>query len=374
MKILVDTQGTIEQFDRLFHQALSGERTSGLLVLTCDENGFEPDAIDPILTKAPVPVFGGVFPAIIHEKTKLDQGTIILPIESPVQCIQVSDISDPSVDFVEIIDRQAKEIATPLTMLIFVDGFASRISAFINGLFTVFGLESNYIGGGAGSLSMQAKPCVITNQGLKMDAAVLALVDTPSSVGVCHGWKSIAGPFRVTESQGNAIQSIDWHPAFDIYKRVLHQHSNVELTQDNFFTIAKDYPFGITKLSAERVVRDPVLVTPEGYLICVGELPEGSFVDILHGQPEALIKAAGEARQRCMQSANYPTTRSVGIFIDCISRVLFLDHDFPQEIEAAHTEGQPMVGACTIGEIANTGSEYIEFYNKTAVVGLLGSV
>ena len=125
---------------------------------------------------------------------------------------------------------------------------------------------------------MQAKPCVITNHGLKTDAAVLALVDSPSSVGVCHGWESIAGPFRVTESQGNTIQSIDWRPAFDLYRSVLRQYGRVELTRDNFFAVARGYPFGIAKLSAERVVRGPVRVTPEGYLLCVGDLPEGCFV------------------------------------------------------------------------------------------------
>jgi hypothetical protein len=374
MKIWVDKQGTIEQFNRLFRQALAQERPGGLLVLTCDANGFEPESLDPMLRSVPVPVFGGVFPAIIHDDTKLDRGTIILPIDARVQCIELFDISNPSVDFVDTIDGQAQDISTPHTLFVFLDGFARRINAFISGLFTVFGLECNYIGGGTGSLSIQAKPCVITNHGLKTDAAVLALVDSPSSVGVCHGWESIAGPFRVTESQGNTIQSIDWRPAFDLYRSVLRQYGRVELTRDNFFAVARGYPFGIAKLSAERVVRGPVRVTPEGYLLCVGDLPEGSFVDILHGEPGALIRAAGEARRRCMDNLKSPIERPVGIFIDCISRVLFLADDFPREVEAVHISGQQMVGACTIGEIANAGSEYIEFYNKTAVVGLLESI
>jgi hypothetical protein len=51
--------------------------------------------------------------------------------------------------------------------------------------------------------------------------------------------------------------------------------------------------------------------------------------------------------------------------------VLFLEDKFSQEINAVWSADQPLVGACTIGEIANSGSDYLEFYNKTSVVAIL---
>ena len=65
---------------------------------------------------------------------------------------------------------------------------------------------------------------------------------------------------------------------------------------------------------------------------------------------------------------------SAVFFIDCISRVLFLKDRFPEEIHAVRHKGLPLFGACTIGEIANSGKDYLEFYNKTAVVAITGIV
>ena len=57
--------------------------------------------------------------------------------------------------------------------------------------------------------------------------------------------------------------------------------------------------------------------------------------------------------------------------MDCISRVLFLEGDFDLEMKAARIPDLPMVGVLSIGEIANSGQDYLEFYNKTAVVALV---
>ena len=58
--------------------------------------------------------------------------------------------------------------------------------------------------------------------------------------------------------------------------------------------------------------------------------------------------------------------------IDCISRVLFLGDYFFREIRAISRGDIPMIGALTLGEIANSGSDFMQIYNKTCVVGILG--
>jgi hypothetical protein len=115
-----------------------------------------------------------------------------------------------------------------------------------------------------------------------------------------------------------------------------------------------------------------MVLTPEGHLVCVGEVPEGAFVHILKGSAESLILAARRASELAQASFPAGHTPRFRFVIDCISRSLFLGDAFTNEL-AAIDDGLPMVGALTLGEIANSGRDFLEFYNKTAVVGLIAT-
>lgn len=374
MIIQIDKKGTIEGFQNIIKSTLDIKDVKSLLILSCDYNGFTPDNIDPVLRKIEVPVLGGIFPCIIDGKKILECGNIVVGISKEIEVHVIHELSDDNKDYDEILDKKIAEIGNMRTMLVFVDGFSKRISAFIESLFNILGLEINYIGGGAGSLSMEQKPCILTNEGLIIDGAVLALLNLESGVGVSHGWESISGPYKVTESDRNIVKTLDWQPAFEIYKKVVEKHSGKVFSADNFFDIAKAYPFGITKIGAERVVRDPFVVGENNSMVCVGEVPEGAFVDILNGNESSIIEAAGKALALAKTSFKVQTDQRISIFMDCISRVLFLDDKFSEELTAVHDESQPLIGACTIGEIANSGSDYLEFYNKTSVVAIMEAV
>jgi hypothetical protein len=284
----------------------------------------------------------------------------------------VHDLSDASVPIAPQIAKAIAPDATNGLMLLFVDGFAKRISALIRALFEEFGVENNYIGGGAGSLSMQQKPCLFTNGGMLQDAAILLHLEWPSGVGVSHGWDIISEPLSVTSAQHTTIKTLNYELAIDVYRRIVEPVAGRPVAADDFFDVAKGHPFGIRRLDSDVIVRDPLILTPEGHLQCVGEVPEGAFVHVLRGNTQSLVAAARRACELAQQSfpaGHIPRFRFV---IDCISRSLFLGEDFSIEL-AAIDDGLPMVGALTIGEIANSGREFLEFYNKTAVVGLIAT-
>ncbi len=372
MKIHLDTTGSVTALETLIRRAASEPSVRGLLVLACDANGFAPEAVSPVLRRSPLPLVGGVFPALIHGEDLIRRGSLVLGLSSLLRTAHIPGLSDPEFDYEGALAARLPDTEGARSMLVLVDGFAKRIGAFIEALFNRFGLELNYIGGGAGSLTLDPSPCLLTNEGMARDGAVLALLSSPCGVGVCHGWETLSGPFRVTEADRNVIRTLDWRPAFEVYREVVAPHAGRPLDADDFFRVAKAYPFGISRLGSEQVVRDPVRVREDGGLICVGEVPEGAFVSILHGDDLSLIRAAGEALRLGCRSVPGTGGSEAGLVMDCISRVLFLEDRFEEELAAINQEGRPMVGACTIGEIANCGEAYLEFYNKTAVVAVLG--
>jgi hypothetical protein len=66
-----------------------------------------------------------------------------------------------------------------------------------------------------------------------------------------------------------------------------------------------------------------------------------------------------------------------GLIFDCISRALFLDQDFKNELSAVYQSFQkyaPSIqpeGALSLGEIALNGRGNLEFFNKTLVTGII---
>lgn len=367
-----DRSGTLEGFQAVVTRVASHSEVHSLLVLAGDANGHTPENTDAFLRTIPKPTYGGVFPALVSGREHFERGTIVIGTRKPLRATLVRDLSDAAAPIApQIADAVAPDAANAL-LFVFVDGFARRIAGLVRGLFEEFGVENNFIGGGAGSLSMQQKPCLFSNEGMLQDAAVILQLEWPSGIGVAHGWEIISEPVKVTSSEHTTIKALNYEPAIDVYRRIVEPVAGRAVEAEHFFDVAKGFPFGIRKLESEVVVRDPLYLTPDGSLVCVGEVPEGAFVHILRGESTRLVDAArtaSELAQRAFPAGRTPRCRFV---IDCISRSLFLGEGFGEEL-AAIDDGLPMVGALTLGEIANSGSDFLEFYNKTAVVGLIAT-
>ncbi|QQS51156.1 MAG: FIST C-terminal domain-containing protein [Bacteroidota bacterium] len=365
-ELYLSTSDSIADLQNCLNAYEQNQSVKSILILACDANQMQPEQLDPILQNIQKPLWGGIFPALLHNTQKLDKGFIVAGFETEVHVSVIENISHPQTDFEVVIEELVHDDFEFKTLGVLVDGFSRRISALIESLFLVFGLDCNYIGGGVGSLTMVQKPCLFSNKGMLTDCALLVRLPLECFVEVQHGWFSVAGPFKVTSADRNIITELDYRPAMEVYREVILQHTGKKIEENNFFDLAKAYPFGIHKLDAEMVVRDPI-AAQDNQLVCVGEIQEGTFVDVLHGNKKSLVEAASLAAARCKAKLN-PEERLFDLFFDCISRTLFLGNDFEQELMEVKSNKVPLIGALSIGEIANNRKEYLEFYNKTAVL------
>lgn len=312
--------------------------------------------------------FGGIFPKIIYEKQHFATGLIAtkLSLSNKPQIIKGFDNGN-----IEIPKLKEEETGyEKISFITFVDGLSTYISKYISNLYSNIG-NAPLIGGGAGFLSFKQQPCIFSNEGIFKNAAVIATVKYTCKIGNAHGWTDLRGPFIATKTSGNIIEELNWNAAFDVYKQVIDEDLEDSLTRETFPKIAKSYPFGIFKEGEEKIVRDPIALTNKDGLICVGEVPENSMLYLLKGKPNKLIEAAKIATQKVLNK-NEEKAEHI-LVVDCISRALFLNESYNVELnqisETLINQKTVIKGVLSIGEIASDGKGYVDFYNKTIVVG-----
>ncbi|MDM7322400.1 MAG: FIST C-terminal domain-containing protein [Gammaproteobacteria bacterium] len=370
MHLAIERSGDFAHIATCVHNLAQQEGMGSLLILTADQT--KPEAWNDLLASLPIPAFGGRFPGIIAQAETLQQGAICLGLPCAPHFIAIPSLNDAEMDLHALLRNQIHDQEAKLAIVL-VDGWAHRIDELVDVLFDHVGMSLPILGGGTGLLQKNdGHPSLITPWGMQTEGSLIALLDLPASVGSRHGWQAIAGPFEVTAAEGHVILGLDWQAALDVYRSVVEPHAGHNLDPEHFFDLAKAYPFGMARLDAEFVVRDPVRIEQGHGLRCVGEVPTGSLVHILHGHPDVLIEAAYQARHEAEQRLPKGVQPQIDLVFDCISRALFLGNRYANELAVLNSGQRPLIGALTLGEIAGHGSNYLEFHNKTTTIALLG--
>ncbi|MEL6633632.1 MAG: FIST C-terminal domain-containing protein [Bacteroidota bacterium] len=319
-----------------------------------------------------IPFIGGLFPGVLVDARHSETDILVYHLPEGTTFFGVHALDQLPIQLPDTLHVEMAK--TYQTALVWIDGLSPHIASFLSSLYNLFGSEIDYLGGGAGSLSLSPQPCVFSHEGFFQDTAVIAMIPMPIKLGVRHGWQKLKGPLIATKTSGNVVEQLNWGNAFEVYRGVIEEDGQALLGEHNFFDIAKGYPFGLYKENAEDVVRDPIRVDAEGKLICVGEVGEHAVLNILRGQPHHLIQAASKAAGDCELRAEEKGKHM--LIIDCISRVLFLEKDFSKELhvisdsQTVRQAGIHASGALTLGEISSYGEGLVEFFNKTIVLGV----
>jgi len=345
-----------------------------LMILACSANQHSAENLLSALQSCPIPICGGVFPSVFFADSKLDKGFIVVGFPFIISVTSYSLISshiNPNAS--KQVDGEA--IHHSRDLLVFIDAMTNTTEFFISSLYEAIGGGIAVIGGGAGSIDFIQRPCVFSRAGLIMNTALVVQLPVSMHCAVEHGWEILSGPYLVTEAEATRVKTINYLPAFDVYKALIEETTAYRFSKDNFFQVSQNFPLGIVGVNNEILVRDPIQMN-NNELFCVGSVPVNSMIYVLSGNTEHIISAAENAGKLVGKSSGNDPANSLelSIVFDCVSRVLYLGEKFPLEMAAIQRglgAKRAIVGALSIGEIANTARGTINLLNKSIVIGNL---
>jgi hypothetical protein len=356
--------GSIIALSQLITEVLAKESAAGIIVFGCVNNEFDDDAADRFFKNLPLPVGGGLFPAVFNEQTVHHQGWLVYAVKGHISMSCTTDISVKSAS--ELEHAATADKCSADTRLVIVDGHSRSISSFLASVYAASSISTKFFGGGAGSLTDPQKRCVISNTGLLRDAAVVIRTDTPGGIGVSHGWRTESQVMRATATDGNVVHELNYQPAAKVYEDTVKAVFGKRIDLDDLIGTACMFPLGIRRMGGALVVRDPIGVNSSGGLICVGEFDHDCFVYLLSSDLASLLAASAEATRKADQDLK-SRSKSRVVF-DCISRYLLLKDDFQQEMAMFSADQLPVSGVLSIGEVASNSDGFLDFYNKTTAV------
>jgi len=344
-----------------------------LLVLTCSQNAYPEQPLNFILKNCSIPIFGGIYPMISHQKTLIKQGALIIGFKENYDVTIFSDLQhlkneDTLESLINTTLEAKKNISGQDDFLMFYDALINNVEDFIDCLFECLDHSITIAGGGAGNLDFIQRPCLFTNNGLLANAVLLVNLPSKLTTSVAHGWTKIEGPLLVSEAHGQIVQSLNYRPAFEVYSQIIESTCGHEFQDGNFFDIAKNFPLGIEDINNNLIVRDPILTT-DNHLQLIGNIPVNSMVYILGGDINSLISSSEQAAISLFSTPTKSATQ-ISMVFDCISRVAFMEDEFDKELQIInkYAPSPHLFGVLSIGEIANSESSAIRLLNKSTVI------
>ncbi|MBI4359157.1 MAG: FIST C-terminal domain-containing protein [Candidatus Nealsonbacteria bacterium] len=280
----------------------------------------------------------------------------------------------------EVKEKSTKELSL---LMAFLDGLAENGAAVVRGFQEVLGRNLPIVGGSAGDDFLFKKTFQYYNDQIMTNAVIGIGFSGEFSfgVGVRHGWEPIGLPMKVTKAQGSKIIKVNDRPALSVYEDYFGKKAE-ELVKEPIAKMAYTYPLGMSvEGSEELLIRDVVIASKEGEITCAAEIPEGSEIRLMLGDPDKAILAAREAAKGALDQLGGRKPSAVFIF-DCMARCKLLGQGIrtQEEITAIQEvlgKDVPVIGFYTYGELAPLAGEvgpkcFSVFHNETMTLMVLG--
>ena len=251
--------------------------------------------------------------------------------------------------------------ARPGAALVLGQGVDVNGSALIEGIGERLGPQTALFGGLAGDDGAFRRTWVLCD-GTVSDR-VLAAVGFATeafrvSRGSVGGWKSFGPARRATRVAGNVLLELDGQPALGLYKRYLGEYAR-DLPASGLL-----FPFALVNedRSDAGLIRTPLAVDEEaGSITLAGDVPEGSWLRLMHASTDALVDGAEAAARAALgtDSAAGGAGETLVLLVSCVGRKLVMGDAVEEEVEAVGAvlgPGCVLAGFYSNGEIGPYGT------------------
>jgi hypothetical protein len=236
-------------------------------------------------------------------------------------------------------------------ILVFSDGLING-SKLVEGISRAAGKAVTLTGGLAADSSDFKKTFVLVD-GAPCSGHVTGIGFYGSSIkvgcGSLGGWDPFGPERLVTRSHGNVLFELDDESALALYKNYLGEHAAGLPASGLLFPLSMRMDG-----SSQSVVRTILGVNESDQsLTFAGDLPEGSYVQLMKANFERLIDGAAGAAHSSHAALGEPA--DLALLISCVGRRLVLKQRVEEEIEAVRGVLGPHVslaGFYSYGEIA----------------------
>ncbi len=256
------------------------------------------------------------------------------------------------------------------TSVVLVDGLSGTGDRIVQAVLKSTRTFQQVVGGAAGDEGAFAATHVGAGARAASDAAaVLHFFGAQRfGVGVDHGLRPNESRHVVTKSEGNVVHEIDGAPAFELYRSHARARGvTLTATGAGPYMIANE--LGLFFLDELRTARAPLSVDASGALTCAADVPEGTTIAILDGEPDEMVSAAQHAAREAHAALGSHPAAAVLVF-DCVCRAAILGDQVSRELDAIKGvfPKTPIAGFFTYGEIARSRGKRDGWHNTTAVV------
>jgi len=261
-------------------------------------------------------------------------------------------------------------------VLVFSDGLRVNGSELVRGLNAVLPPSVVVTGGLAGDGDRFSRTWILQG-GVPKSGCITGVGLYGDAVRLGHGSKGgwdVFGPERrVTRSKGNVLYELDGKPALALYKDYLGERAS------GLPATGLLYPLALRNAAShEKHLVRTILAVDETTqsLTFAGDIPEGSFAQLMQGDFDRLVGGAADAAAQSMEQF-HGSGAILAIAVSCVGRRLVLGERTEEEIEAAigvlPTRAR-QIGLYSYGEISPYAKGACDLHNQTMTLTTISEV